>query len=167
MIASFIDGRVRIRTAALRNPATLAMVENVIRAREGVRSVQSNPRTGSLLVEYDPEVIPRSALLEAAKALEDQLAPAGAEKASDAEKPSGKRRRWGRLWSVGGKGGNPSEICVPSGRIISRRAENLLLGSMYAATLAGGLVNRRAHVGFGVLFTLLAGAHVFARRRCL
>ncbi len=80
MISSFIDGRVRIRCDALRNPEAAAAIEGTLRETPGVLSATANPRTGGLLVEYDPEAVTQEQLLEAAKMLDafaaqEQAAP--------------------------------------------------------------------------------------------
>jgi hypothetical protein len=74
MIASFYDGRIRIRAEALKNPATLDMVRGLITEHRGVLEATVNPRTGSLLVCYDPQEISRESLLTAAEMLEQQIA---------------------------------------------------------------------------------------------
>ncbi|MDR2745756.1 MAG: cation transporter, partial [Desulfovibrio sp.] len=66
MIASFFDGRVRIRADALKKPENLDMARSLVQARPGVLKVESNARTGSLLVHYDPAVITRETLTGAA-----------------------------------------------------------------------------------------------------
>lgn len=70
MISSFIDGRVRIRCDALRNPDAAAAIEGTLRETPGVLSATANPRTGGLLVEYDPDAVTQEQLLEAAKMLD-------------------------------------------------------------------------------------------------
>ena len=139
MIASFYDGRVRIRMEALRNPANMVMVENFIKGQDGVLEIVANPRTGSLLVLYDPEKIPRDTLLSAAQALEAQLPASG----GPARKHCG--------------------CCKP----FSRKTETGLLAGLYAATLAGGFVSSRVHVTAALLFTALAGLHLYNRRQLL
>ena len=137
MIASFIDGRVRLRTEALKNPETLSVVENAVKAREGVLSTRANPRTGSLLVEYDPERISREDLLVAAELLNKELG----------------------LSSESGKEKGPLlRLCEP-------RSELLLLGGSLGITLLGGLVSKRLHLAAGGAFLLFCGKHLYDRRR--
>ncbi len=54
MICSFIQGRVRIRDARFKDEETAQMVSRMIGEYPGVSTVKANPRTGSLLIEYDP-----------------------------------------------------------------------------------------------------------------
>lgn len=138
MIASFYDGRVRIRHNALKNPELMATVQQMVGGQDGIIETRANPRTGSLLVLYDPNVISREQLLLAAQMLESQTAPAG------------------------GKTGCPK----PSWRYM-RRTETVLLSTAYGLTVFGGFINTRLHIASGVLFTLLAAKHLYARRRCL
>jgi hypothetical protein len=65
MIASFFDGRVRIRTKILKDPAAMDMARGIIASHDGVGEIVSSLRTGSLLVTYDPGKISREALLAA------------------------------------------------------------------------------------------------------
>ncbi|MDR1685237.1 MAG: hypothetical protein LBR82_02145 [Desulfovibrio sp.] len=76
MIASFIDGRVRIRAEALKQAEIMSMAKSLAQSRQGVLKVEGNVGTGSLLVHYDPAVITRETLLETAKILEAQFAGA-------------------------------------------------------------------------------------------
>lgn len=62
-ITSFVDGRVRLRHAALRHVALLPLIEGFLRGLDGVEAVTTNPRSGSLLLEYDPARLTRDDLL--------------------------------------------------------------------------------------------------------
>jgi hypothetical protein len=73
VIASFIDGRIRLRGAALKNPDNMAMLRSFIGAQQGILDLRANSRTGSLLVFYDPAVLSREALASAATLLESGL----------------------------------------------------------------------------------------------
>jgi hypothetical protein len=153
MIESFIDGRVRIRSAALRDPGTLAMVEGLIKAQEGILEVTGNPRTGSLLVCYDPDVIPRENLLAAAAMLREHLG----------ESPDA---------ALTEESGEAEETCactplVASRPLLSRSTEVALLAGLFGVTLAGILTeDKRLHVVGGALFAALTAVHIYRRRRC-
>ncbi|CAK7008169.1 MAG: hypothetical protein DELT_00331 [Desulfovibrio sp.] len=144
MITSFFDGRVRIRHAALKDETAMTTVLALVAEQEGVVNVVPNTRTGSLLVEYDPEKISRETLLEAGMTLEKHL-------------PVPKKAT--------------ARECVFTGfsRLpkLSPLEESLLLGGLYAATAATGFAGKRLHVALGVTFAILAGLHVYERRRCL
>ncbi|MDR1947579.1 MAG: hypothetical protein LBQ51_10510 [Desulfovibrio sp.] len=69
MITSFIDGRIRVRARALTDPETLHGLVQLIKIQPGVLRIVPNSRIGSLLLEYDPEVLPEATLLAAVDAL--------------------------------------------------------------------------------------------------
>lgn len=145
MIASFFDGRVRIRREELREPATMDLVMAFIRSRDGILDLAPNLRTGSLVITYDPEKIPRQTLLEAAEALEKQFGPV---KKAKPEPKSGRKKGRGM-------------------RIFSPLEETGMLGVLYGVTLLSGFVSRRAHIVGAVLLTGLTAAHVYTRRKYL
>lgn len=66
-ISSFIDGRVRLRHPALKDPSLAEAACSVLSGVEGVESVQANPVIGSLLMFYNPKKLSKEALLELAK----------------------------------------------------------------------------------------------------
>lgn len=63
-ISSFYDGRCRIRHSALKNQDTIANIEGMLSNIDGVTAVVSNPRVGSLLLEYDTDVLPTDSLMQ-------------------------------------------------------------------------------------------------------
>lgn len=141
MIASMTQGRLRLRSGALK-------VEDVAReARErlldlkGVLEVQVNRRVGSLLVFYDKARIGAEALLaRVAELLHVDLErlKAGVARADKA-------------------------LRTPEARRAVKR------GMAGALVLAVGAlaVSGKAHAGAGALFLALAGVHVFQNRRTL
>lgn len=85
MITSFIDGRVRLRAPALKDPDQVAQIQTLLSSYAGVARVQSNLRTGSLLIEYDATQISREMLMFAASALESQLGPPATEERASSD----------------------------------------------------------------------------------
>ncbi|MDR0827703.1 MAG: hypothetical protein LBN33_07495 [Desulfovibrio sp.] len=73
MIASFFDGRVRVRHPALRDEKVMGGIKNLLAARDGILNTTENLRTGSLLILYDPRRISGEDLLAACALLEKQL----------------------------------------------------------------------------------------------
>lgn len=142
MITSFYDGRVRIRVAALKDPETMSQAEAIIKVQEGVTHTLSNPRTGSLLIEYDPEKIPRETLLLAADVLAEQL------NAAEEQTTGGCRL------------GGPAPL-------FNRKRKAFLLTSLFVLTVFSGFVSKRVHLGSGILLSLLTAKHLYDRRRCL
>lgn len=53
-IRSYFPGRLRARHASLKNAETVKQVKTFLAGLEGVRSVEINPRVGSLLLLWDP-----------------------------------------------------------------------------------------------------------------
>ena len=140
MIASFVDGRVRIRREELKNPDTMNLVIDMIRAQDGILELVPNTRTGSLLILYDPEKISRAALMEAAETLEKQFGP------------------------IRGEAAPKKRVC---GKMLTPLAETGLLSGIYGLTLLSCFASRRLHVLCGLAFTGLAVMHVYTRRRML
>lgn len=57
-IASYIPGRARLYAKSLVGNAPLAkQVEGELSRKAGMKSVRTNPVTGSILIEYDPEAL--------------------------------------------------------------------------------------------------------------
>ena len=139
MITSFIDGRVRIRRDELKDPDIMDLVMGLVKARDGIIDLVPNPRTGSLLITYDPEIISRETLAQAAETLEKQFGGK-----TGAASRSGKRRKK-----------------------LSPLAETGILAGLYGLTFVTGMVSKRAHIASALLFTALTTAHVYNRRRCL
>lgn len=150
-IVSFFDGRIRFRHAVLRNPALAAgLREYLTTSLPGVRSADVNPQTGSLLLEYDPDVLDRRTLLDLAARAESLLFPLQEEK-KKADAPGERRPVRRRL-----------------GRAQVRLALNRsMLVTLAASVFFGALGRERAHVTLGVVFTALSAAHLYSVRKCL
>jgi hypothetical protein len=65
VIVSSIPGRVRFRHAELCSRARAHRAHDALMALPGVTRVDSDPRTGSLLVRYDPAVVVESGIASA------------------------------------------------------------------------------------------------------
>jgi hypothetical protein len=60
-----VPGRLRVRMASLAHRGqALAGVERLLEAKPGVRSVETNLLTGSVLIRHDPRAVSTSSLLE-------------------------------------------------------------------------------------------------------
>lgn len=64
MIVSFCPGRVRLRFRELKDKTTAETASARIRETPGITGVEVNARTGSILIEYDTQVLPTEQLLE-------------------------------------------------------------------------------------------------------
>lgn len=62
-VRSFLDGRVRIRHPALQDREVVEVVRKHLSAVRGVRSLQLNPDSGSVLILYDSAELPRERLI--------------------------------------------------------------------------------------------------------
>ncbi len=143
-IVSCIEGRIRLRHPALRDPENARLLRPILEGLPGMSTVAVNPRTGSLLLEYDPERLSMKDLLESASGLEAAL--------SVPEIRPG----------AGGKG---VAVCAGvSGRRLLNRSMSALLVASVALALGGRM---RGHVLTGGLFVLLTALHMYGRRRLL
>ncbi|MDR0882418.1 MAG: hypothetical protein LBP55_07735 [Candidatus Adiutrix sp.] len=62
MIASFINGRARIRNPRFKDPDAAATAAAELKTRPGVLRASANPATGGILLEYNPlEMEPEAA----------------------------------------------------------------------------------------------------------
>lgn len=64
MLVSYAEGRVRLRFVELQNRATAKTVEQYINAIEGIEMVEVKPLTGSILIQYNPRLLPTQILLQ-------------------------------------------------------------------------------------------------------
>ena len=58
-----VPGRVRVRSCRLRDRATLARAERLVRSIRGVELVHARPKTGSLLIHHDPAGVDGAAVV--------------------------------------------------------------------------------------------------------
>ncbi|MDR1977567.1 MAG: hypothetical protein LBQ42_02420 [Synergistaceae bacterium] len=66
MIESFIEGRVRLRSPLLADEAFVERLRSELLKIDGIYKAEANPRTNSLLLEYDKKRLPLSLLKQAA-----------------------------------------------------------------------------------------------------
>ncbi len=68
-ISSFFSGRIRLRSAVLKDDEISLALQKAVEWHESVKKIERNALTGSVLIEYDPKKLPVSAL----SALTDEL----------------------------------------------------------------------------------------------
>ena len=139
-ITSFVGGRVRLRHPSLKRAEDAEQVRRFLASLPGMLRVTVNSRTGSLLLEYDPDQISR----------EDLLALAGqwAAFASAQDEAAPRKRRFDRARAI--------------------RFTNRGMLATLGASLAFGLAGReRGHVVAGGLFLLFNLAHLYTYRKAL
>ena len=166
-ITSFVDGRVRLRHSALKDAATAELVSSVVGAVEGISAVQSNSRTGSLLIYYDVEKLSREQLLELAEqgaafipGMTGEGAPA--EAAEVAEGAEGEKRK-------------ACKVCAPVDELLgfltrrstTRFIDRAMLVSLMASLAALPLGNRTVHTAAGGVFVGGLLQHLLAHRKAL
>ena len=138
-ITSFVDGRVRLRHPSLKRAEDAELVRGFLASLPGILRVTVNSRTGSLLLEYDPDQISR----------EDLLALAG---------------QWADFASAQDEAAAPRKRRFDRARAI--RFTNRGMLATLGASLAFGLAGReRGHVVAGGLFLLFNLAHLYSRPR--
>ena len=166
-ITSFVDGRVRLRHPALKDAATAELVCSVVGAVEGISAVQSNPRTGSLLIYYDVEKLSREQLIELAEqgaafipGMNGEGAPA--ESADVAE-------------GVDGEKPKACKVCAPVDELLgfltkrstTKFIDRTMLVSLMASLAALPLGNRTVHTAAGGVFVGGLLQHLLAHRKAL
>lgn len=141
-VTSFFDGRVRLRHPLLRQPGLEAQLQERIGPLPGIRSLNINPRSGSLLLEYDPQQIRKEDLLEMADLWllsQEHTAHITAEKRS-------------------------ASINTKQMLRFVQRSLPVTLG---LSSLLGFLGKKQAHVATGALFIACALIHMYQYRKCL
>ncbi len=146
-IRSVSPGRVRVRHDALKNIEHAEKVQLFLEGKEGVRSAAVNPRTGSLLLEYDPARLEPLHLLAFVEELQQTLNIDFSEKVKK-NKDCPLSCLWGR--------GTPRQL--------ENRGMLLSLGASVACILAG---RGTGHAAFGWMFLGLSALHVMRNRKCL
>lgn len=147
MIASFIDGRIRIRGENLKSQAVINEIKQIAKIK-GITDVSANKRTGSVLILYDIAVFRLEQILNM---LSDFL------DISDV------------LADI------PAAVSVPqkaSRRQISRIVPNRILNIGMLASLAGSLFGvavgvKFFHVAAGFLFLGFLAVHIFKYKNML
>lgn len=156
-IRSAIPGRVRVRHPAIKDEETAASLRTFLQGLPGVRTIEINPRVGSLLLMWDPQKLS----LEDLKALAQAALPAGQPEPAKAS-PSPQSPRLPAAMT----GLSPFR---PS-RAVNRAVNRVLTGSY--ALLMLGLVpgfrrNLALHVLAGTAFSAFLAWHMVRYRRTL
>lgn len=149
LVASCIDGRIRIRDPQLTQKGVADVVCEALSALPGISQVTVNERVGSLLVIYSAAVTRFQSIMESIAALlgDEEEATPFARSGEQAPFVSGLR-------SLG-----------PAGR---RSAVNLgMLASLVTSMLGIMFGLKKLHYAAGVIFLALFGIHFFKRRRAV
>jgi hypothetical protein len=156
VIASCIDGRLRVRDELLRNTAAADAVRRVLLAAPGVREVSANPRAGSLLIIYQQA---QTTLRKITDLLNRYLLPERSVPASLAERSPTERRSHDR------RIGPPTRRSELFPR---RQAVNLGMLAALLVSMAGAVLGAKMlHIVAGVVFLGVLAIHLFDKRRSL
>lgn len=149
VVASHVDGRVRIRDDGLKKGGTASRIKEALLAEPGVSGVESNPRVGSLLVLYSAAL---TALEKILKKISEMLG-SSLEAPGSEERP----RSFPKI---------PLSISIPAA--IKRKALNVgMLLSLILSVGAAVVCLKKLHIALGIIFTALAAQHTYQRRRLI
>lgn len=151
-IASSISGRMRVRLSPLPDAASLEALCGQLRAQPGVDDVRGNPRTGSVLIHYDPLVISQTGL---EVCLAGQLGPSWGDGAASVT-------RTGELVKSVWR-----QVPAVSRRDLNRYAKYGAVACMAVSLWALAVRQRRLHVWGGVASLAFTGVHMAINRRNL
>uniref|UniRef100_C6E4A6 Uncharacterized protein n=1 Tax=Geobacter sp. (strain M21) TaxID=443144 RepID=C6E4A6_GEOSM len=176
VVASLLDGRVRIRDEGLRNEPLASRVREALLATPGVSAVEANPRVGSLLILYSAIVTAVEKILETVSHLLGSGVeyPGGSEAARKSERtplldrarailPGMKRKLSGVRVPAGVK----SRLqAIGAGSVLQRRIANNIgmLASLVLSLGAAILGFKKLHILAGVVFVAFFGEHFYHRR---
>ena len=183
VLASSIPGRLRLRAAALRHAPALSRACEALQAHPGVVSVQANARAGSLLLHYDPALLPwrqaenrLAAVAWAAVAPQDAQTPKASEASEAPKAPKAPRR----TRSAAAARPLPARASVPAAPAASaqerhraichqanRWAKRGMLMSLGASLALAATGAKSGHAVLGGVFVLLLGVHLTVHRRHL
>ncbi len=62
-ITSFVEGRIRVRHPIFTDELVVAQIQSLLQNLDGVESIQCNTRSGSLLLQYDADVLDKETLI--------------------------------------------------------------------------------------------------------
>lgn len=165
MITSFINGRVRLRDPRFKDEGVCASIEELLRDHPSVTSVKANPKTGGVLIEYDPETL---SLEEARQALA-AIVPEGAQWLEDYECAMG-----GCSVAVDFEGvnltlppGPPHGFGFGGGRRLNPDAAEYLAmtGAFVVCTSSAFLRSKTLHVYSGLTLAGLTVQHIWKFRK--
>ncbi len=135
-IVSALRGRVRVRDPRLREPGRLERLHRRLATLDGVRAIECNANTGSLVLLYDAARV-SPARLEAA-----------VDAATDAELAAP----------------HPARSGAPRVRI-NRAAKRTMLASLAATLVLAAIGRKRWHALSGGLFVAALAVHLAVHRR--
>lgn len=158
VVASLLDGRVRIRDEGLKREPLVARVREELLATPGVSEVEVNTRVGSLLVLYSAAVTAAEKILKTVSQL-----LGSAEAASGSEQPA---RSGSARPGIFAKLSRFKDASFAEPSVFKRRVLNNIgmLVSLVASLGAAIFGLKKLHILTGVVFLALFGDHFYQRR---
>lgn len=147
VVTSFIEGRIRIRDEQLKSAPAAECARKALLAVPGISGVVENRRTGSLLIEYDAAVVNIAALQGMFEAFLPPSREGGKAAPAKAAGPSFSSCR----------------ISMDKRQMISTG----LLASFLATGAGAALHLKKLHLAAGIVFSVIAGVHMFDKRQKL
>ncbi len=152
-VVSFIAGRVRLRHAVLKDAALAAEIVPMLSAFPGVERIEHKALTGSLLVEYDPEVLGDDAITALLEQGEEWLK----ENAPQAESDNAQKMSFASM-NVSDKLTRAQKRKIFYGGMV---------GSFFTMLFTGGVGSKKAHYTAGMLFAVLTLVHMWRVRKII
>ena len=150
VVASLLDGRVRIRDEGLKREPLVTRVREALLATPGISQVDANPRVGSLLILYSAALTAVEKILK----MVSELLGSGVEASGSAEPAQSTGRRL--LGKV--------SLAVPS-VLKTRTINNIGMLASLALSLAAAIFSlKKLHILAGIIFVALFGRHFYERR---
>lgn len=159
VVASQLEGRVRIRDEGLKREPLASRVKEALLATPGVSGVEANTRVGSLLVLYSAALTAAEKILKTVSQLlgsaREPAGEAGQEGAEGAEAP---RAAW--------KLPLPWRTPHAERSVLKRRVLNNIgmLAALTVSLVAAIFHLKKLHILTGVIFLALFGDHFYQRR---
>ena len=148
VVASLLDGRVRVRDEALKSEPRAARVRDALMATPGVAAAEVNLRVGSMLVLYDAALAAVDRILETIAGLLGTSVTTG----------EAAPQRPFRMPLAG----KMSLAITPA---VKRRVVNMgMFASLLLSVAAAVLDLKKLHILAGVVFLALFGDHFYQRK---
>jgi hypothetical protein len=173
MLEYMEEGKVRLVSDALKSEDNMAMVQGFISTQDGVKNFTPDTGAGVALIEYDPAIVTKDILEEAAVIFEAQFPETEkktrktATKNSAAKKPQSGISRKGA--ETPAQGTTALVICEakdkkkPCGPLMTTKTELTLLSGALTLTVASLMFSKRIHALAGVSCLGLMGYHIYKR----
>jgi len=157
VIASFVEGRIRLRDEKFKNRAVGDEIQKNVAHLKGILNVSINQRTGSLLIFYDKTILKLEQLLHV---LADYL---DAAKAVSRKANRGLSQNYGHSPHIKYEAGHSDLETVPVARvsITNRKIVKLGMLASLAVSMLGAAADIAAlHITAGIIFLGFVGLHI-------